>query len=126
MKKLKYILLIVVTVLLVACPAKAQVFIMDDEFEGTMRQNTEDFGLIVPIEGLDSDPDRRPRFRPIPSSRGRPARVGRPRRGVSDGKAEEEIRLSLSSNPKRSWFILRRQCLSSRWACLLHFLKTAV
>ena len=28
---------------------------MDDEFEGTMRQNTEDFGLIVPIEGLDSD-----------------------------------------------------------------------
>ncbi len=118
MKKLKYILLIVVTVLLVACPAKAQVFIMDDEFEGTMRQNTEDFGLIVPIEGLDSEP--------IPSSRGRPARVGRPRRGVSDGKAEEEIRLSLSSNPKRSWFILRRQCLSSRWACLLHFLKTAV
>ena len=109
MKKLKYILLIVVTVLLVACPAKAQVFIMDDEFEGTMRQNTEDFGLIVPIEGLDSD-----------------ARVGRPRRGVSDGKAEEKIRLSLSSNPKRSWFILRRQCLSSRWACLLHFLKTAV
>ena len=55
MKKLKYILLIVVTILLVACPAKAQVFIMDDEFEGTMRQNTEDFGLIVPIEGLDSD-----------------------------------------------------------------------
>ena len=55
MKKLKYILLIVVTVLLVACPAMAQVFIMDDEFEGTMRQNTEDFGLIVPIEGLDSD-----------------------------------------------------------------------
>ena len=55
MKKLKYILLIVVTILFVACPAKAQVFIMDDEFEGTMRQNTEDFGLIVPIEGLDSD-----------------------------------------------------------------------
>ena len=55
MKKLKYILLIVVTILFVACPATAQVFIMDDEFEGTMRQNTEDFGLIVPIEGLDSD-----------------------------------------------------------------------
>ena len=55
MKKLKYILLIVVTILFVACPAMAQVFIMDDEFEGTMRQNTEDFGLIVPIEGLDSD-----------------------------------------------------------------------
>ena len=52
---MKYILLIVVTILFVACPAKAQVFIMDDEFEGTMRQNTEDFGLIVPIEGLDSD-----------------------------------------------------------------------
>ena len=52
---MKYILLIVVTILFVACPAKAQGFIMDDEFEGTMRQNTEDFGLIVPIEGLDSD-----------------------------------------------------------------------
>ena len=41
--------------LLTMATATAQVFIMDDEFEGTMRQNTEDFGLIVPIEGLDSD-----------------------------------------------------------------------
>lgn len=55
MKKMRNILLIVVTMLFVAGPVKAQVFIMDDEFEGTMRNRSEDYGLIVPIEGLDSD-----------------------------------------------------------------------
>ena len=52
---MRNILLIVVTMLFVAGPVKAQVFIMDDEFEGTMRNRSEDYGLIVPIEGLDSD-----------------------------------------------------------------------
>ena len=46
---------LLLAMLLTMATATAQVFIMDDEFEGTMRQNTEDFGLIVPIEGLDSD-----------------------------------------------------------------------
>ena len=46
---------LLLAMLLTVATATAQVFIMDDEFEGTMRQNTEDFGLIVPIEGLDSD-----------------------------------------------------------------------
>ena len=46
---------LLLAMLLTMAKATAQVFIMDDEFEGTMRQNTEDFGLIVPIEGLDSD-----------------------------------------------------------------------
>ena len=55
MKKIRIIVLIVVTMLIVTCPANAQVFILDDEFEGTMRNPTEDFGLIVPIEGLDTD-----------------------------------------------------------------------
>ena len=55
MKKIRIIVLIVVTMLIVAGPVKAQVFILDDEFEGTMRNPTEDFGLIVPIEGLDTD-----------------------------------------------------------------------
>ena len=55
MKKIRIIVLIVVTMLIVTCPATAQVFILDDEFEGTMRNPTEDFGLIVPIEGLDTD-----------------------------------------------------------------------
>ena len=57
MKKIRIIVLIVVTMLIVTCPANAQVFILDDEFEGTMRNPTEDFGLIVPIEGLDTDQD---------------------------------------------------------------------
>lgn len=55
MKKIRIIVLIVVMMLIVTCPANAQVFILDDEFEGTMRNPTEDFGLIVPIEGLDTD-----------------------------------------------------------------------
>ena len=46
---------LLLAMLLTMATATAQVFIMDDEIEGTMRQNTEDFGLIVPIEGLDSD-----------------------------------------------------------------------
>lgn len=49
-------MLLMAMFLVTVTPANAQVFIMDDEFEGTQRIASEsDFGLIVPIEGLDSD-----------------------------------------------------------------------
>ena len=48
-------ILVLLLMLLSVTTATAQVFIMDDEFEGTMRNRSEDYGLIVPIEGLDSD-----------------------------------------------------------------------
>ena len=49
------VILMLLLMLLSVTTATAQVFILDDEFEGTMRNPTEDFGLIVPIEGLDTD-----------------------------------------------------------------------
>lgn len=49
------VILMLLFMLLSVTTATAQVFILDDEFEGTMRNPTEDFGLIVPIEGLDTD-----------------------------------------------------------------------
>ena len=49
------VILVLLLMLLSVTTATAQVFILDDEFEGTMRNPTEDFGLIVPIEGLDTD-----------------------------------------------------------------------
>jgi hypothetical protein len=49
------VILVLMLLLLSVTTATAQVFILDDEFEGTMRNPTEDFGLIVPIEGLDTD-----------------------------------------------------------------------
>lgn len=55
MKNLKIKLLTAVTILFVAFPVKAQVFILDDEFEGTQRNPSVDFGLIVPYEGGDAD-----------------------------------------------------------------------
>ena len=49
------VILVLMLLLLSVTTATAQVFILDYEFEGTMRNPTEDFGLIVPIEGLDTD-----------------------------------------------------------------------
>ena len=55
MEMRRNVILVLLLMLLSVTTATAQVFILDDEFEGTMRNPTEDFGLIVPIEGLDSD-----------------------------------------------------------------------
>lgn len=43
-------------------PLKAQVFIADDEFEGTMRLHESDFVLVVPQQATDAD-----QFTPIGS-----------------------------------------------------------
>lgn len=44
-----------VALLLTAEPLRAQVFIQDDEFEGTMRLGTDEFDLVVPMDGGDGD-----------------------------------------------------------------------
>lgn len=49
------IVLFVTALLLMAGSLKAQVYIMDEEFEGAMRNGYEDFGLTVPYEGGDTD-----------------------------------------------------------------------
>lgn len=38
-----------------ALPVKAQILIMDDEFEGTSRTAYQDFGLLSPLQGTDGD-----------------------------------------------------------------------
>lgn len=56
MKKMMKITMMVMMVLMLAsAPLKAQIFIMDEEFEGQMRTQYQDFGLIVAIEGDDYD-----------------------------------------------------------------------
>ena len=58
MKKMTKRFLILATALfLAAAPVNAQVFIQDDEFEGTLREQRDDFdlGLFVPYEGGDND-----------------------------------------------------------------------
>ena len=44
-----------VALLLSAEPLRAQVFIQDDEFEGSMRVGTNEFDLVVPMDGSDVD-----------------------------------------------------------------------
>lgn len=46
-----------VALFLMAEPLRAQVFIQDDEFEGSMRLGTgaDEFDLVVPMEGGDVD-----------------------------------------------------------------------
>ena len=49
------IVLFVAVLLMLAGPLKAQVYIMDEEFEGTLRSGYEDFELTTPYEGGDTD-----------------------------------------------------------------------
>ena len=58
MKKMnKIVKVIAVALLLMAGPLRAQIFIQDDEFEGSMRlgTGTDDFDLVVPMEGGEGD-----------------------------------------------------------------------
>lgn len=47
--------IILAVLLMLAAPLSAQIFIMDDEFEGKLRQNVEAENLLLPITALDSD-----------------------------------------------------------------------
>ena len=56
MRKRMRISVIILTMLLAtASPLRAQIFIMDDEFEGKLRQNIPEENLWVPITAMDSD-----------------------------------------------------------------------
>jgi hypothetical protein len=58
MKKMnKIVMIFAVALLLMAEPLRAQVFIQDDEFEGSMRlgTGTDELDLVVPMEGGDVD-----------------------------------------------------------------------
>ena len=56
MKKMnKRIVVLLTTLLLMAGTMNAQIFIADDEFEGTMRLEEEEFVLFVPTQGHDGD-----------------------------------------------------------------------
>ena len=56
MKKMnKIVMIFAVALFLMAEPLRAQVFIQDDEFEGSMRLGSDEFGLVVPMEGSDVD-----------------------------------------------------------------------
>ena len=56
MKKMnKRIVVLLTALMLMAGTMKAQVFIADDEFEGTMRLEDEEFVLFVPVQGHDGD-----------------------------------------------------------------------
>ena len=56
MRKWRSILTILLTVLLMAsAPLHAQIFIMDDEFEGKLRQNVTEENLWLPIVAIDQD-----------------------------------------------------------------------
>jgi len=56
MRKRMRISVIILTMLLaMAAPLHAQIFIMDDEFEGKLRQNIPEENLWVPITAMDDD-----------------------------------------------------------------------
>lgn len=56
MKKMnKRIVILLTALMLMAGTMKAQVFIADDEFEGTMRLEDEEFVLFVPTQGHEGD-----------------------------------------------------------------------
>jgi len=55
MKMYRRVLALLTTLLLFAGSSKAQVFIADDEFEGTMRLKEEEFVLFVPNQGHEAD-----------------------------------------------------------------------
>ena len=51
----RVILLMTVSLLLLAGTVEAQVFIANDEFEGVLRDPTEEYTLVVPYEGTEGD-----------------------------------------------------------------------
>ena len=56
MKKMnKRIVILLTALMLMAGTMKAQVFIADDEFEGTMRLEEDEFVLFVPVQGHEGD-----------------------------------------------------------------------
>ena len=56
MKKMnKRIVVLLTALMLMAGTMNAQIFIADNEFEGTMRQNEDEFVLFVPVQGHDGD-----------------------------------------------------------------------
>ncbi len=56
MKKIMKKIMVLLTVfVLTVGPMQAQVLIVDDEFEGKMRRNDPDFGLVAPMQGLTTD-----------------------------------------------------------------------
>ncbi len=56
MKKMnKRIVVLLTALMLMAGTMNAQIFIADDEFEGTMRLEDEEFVLFVPPQGYDAD-----------------------------------------------------------------------
>ena len=56
MKRLNKNIVVLLTFLMLSVvPMKAQVFIMDDEFEGVLRHGESEFVLVAPNEGHDGD-----------------------------------------------------------------------
>ncbi len=56
MNKMNGKIVVLVTILLMMVgSSNAQVFIADDEFEGTLRQDDPDYALFVPYLGSDAD-----------------------------------------------------------------------
>ena len=56
MKKMnKRIVVLLTALMLMAGTMNAQVFIADDEFEGTMRLEEDEFVLFAPVQGNDGD-----------------------------------------------------------------------
>ena len=51
----KNIMVLLASLLLSIGSVKAQIFIADDEFEGMLRQETDEFVLFVPVQGQDAD-----------------------------------------------------------------------
>ncbi|MCR5658682.1 MAG: hypothetical protein K6G25_05100 [Bacteroidales bacterium] len=51
----KKIMILMSALMLMVGSLKAQVFIMDDEFEGQLRQNEGEYVLIVPVQGATDD-----------------------------------------------------------------------
>ena len=56
MKRMNKNIIVLLTALLLCVGSlKAQVFISDDEFEGSLRRQTDEFVLFVPVQGQDAD-----------------------------------------------------------------------
>ena len=56
MKKMnKRIVVLLTALMLMASTMNAQIFIADDEFEGTMRLEEDEFVLFVPVQGHEGD-----------------------------------------------------------------------
>ena len=52
---MRKILVLMAVLMLFVGPMKAQIFIADDEFEGTLRLEEDEFVLFVPNQGHDGD-----------------------------------------------------------------------